>query len=248
MNGAVEVRAGPAVRRTGGQSSTEFLIIFPLLILLVFGAIQFALIYQARATLNHATLLAARAGAVNHGDKSKMRVALASGLAPLFSSDPSLTGFGTALVLANAQTIQGSNLVDLKVLNPTRNALADFGRNRLDGVRGKELPSDTLNYRTTTPGARSKISVQDANIMHLRVSYCFRLIVPVMDRVIYAGYHALSTLSPAVSANGMQDPFGTHGLNRPTLECQNPLFRGPRIIISSEAMVRMQSPFYESNL
>jgi Flp pilus assembly protein TadG len=72
-----------------GQSMTEFLIIFPMLILLVFGIIQFALIYQARATLNNATLLAARAGAVNNGSNSSMRTALASGLAPLFATQPS---------------------------------------------------------------------------------------------------------------------------------------------------------------
>lgn len=238
----------PQPQRAAGQSTTEFLVIFPLLIMLVFGIIQFALIYQAKATLNHATMLAARAGAVNNGDDTKMRTALAAGLAPLFASDPTLTGLGTALVSANLETIKWSNMADVKVLNPTRDTMADFGRNRLDGTRGRELPSDTLNYRNTAPGARSRISVQDANIMHLRVSYCYRLVVPVMDRVIYAGYYALSSFSPAVSANGMSDPFGTGGISRPTPDCFNPLFRGPRIIIRSEAMVRMQSPFFESNL
>lgn len=235
------------VKRARGQSTTEFLIIFPLLIMLVFGIIQFALIYQARATLNHAALLAARAGALNNGDAGKMRTALASGLAPLFATEPSMGGYVKAVAKANFETVAAANMVKLDVLNPTRAALSDFGRPRVDGMGGKELPSDTLSYRTTTPGSSSRISVQDANILHVRVSYCLRLIVPVMDRVISAGVNALSPTSAALSANGMSDPFGTGGINV-SVNCINPLFRGPRIIIRSEAMVRMQSPFFESNL
>lgn len=237
------VRAGVA-----GQSTTEFLIIFPMLVMLVFGIIQFALIFQARATLNHATMLAARAGALHNGDKTAMRRALASGLVPLFNKKPDMVEYGEALIRANVETAQVSNMTTLVVLNPTRAALSDFGRNRLDTLAGRELPSDTLAYRNTSPGATSRISVQDANILHLRVSYCFRLVVPVMDRVIYAGAHALGPFAAALSANGMQDPFGTHGVNVPSLDCLNPLFRGPRIVIRSEAIVRMQSPFFEANL
>ena len=228
-----------------GQSMTEFLIIFPMLILLVFGIIQFALIYQARATLNNATLLAARAGAVNNGSNSSMRTALASGLAPLFATQPSMAGYGRALVEANLETTP--NLTRIDVLNPNRAALNDFGRTRVDGQAGRELPNDTLSYRNSTPGSASKISVQDANILHVRVSYCLRLLVPVLDRVIHAGVNALSPMSQVLSANGMQDPFGTGGTTVST-GCISPLSRGPRIVIRSEAMVRMQSPFHESNL
>lgn len=231
-----------------GQSIVEFLIIFPLLVMLVFGIIQFSLMYQARATLNHATMLAARAGAIHNGDRDKMRAALAAGLAPLFATEPNMTAYGKALVAAKLETSSASNMVELTLLNPTKATLADFGRNRLDGTGGRELPNDTLNYRSVVPGASSKISVQDANLLHLRVSYCFRLVVPMMDRVIYAGVNALSPSSAALSANGMSDPFGTNGVTLPPRTCINPLFRGPRIVIRSEAMVRMQSPFFESNL
>jgi hypothetical protein len=230
-----------------GQSMTEFLIIFPLLIMLVFGIIQFALIYQARATLNHATLLAARAGALHNGNKLEMRKALAKGLVPLFAKEPDMVSYGNALLLDATPEVM-SNMTEISVLNPTRAALADFGRARIDNVGGRELPSDTLSYRNSNPGASSGISVQDANLLHLRVSYCFRLVVPVMSRVIHAGANALTPFSAALSANGMHDPFGTRGVAVPSLDCMNPLFRGPRIVIRSEAIVRMQSHFFESNL
>lgn len=216
--------------------------------MLVFGIIQFALMYQAKATLNHATMLAARAGAVHNGDQTRMRMALGSGLAPLFAKEPTNLGYLEALKDGLIETHVISQMVKIDVLNPTKAAMTDFGRTRIDGVKGKELPSDTLAYRSSAPGAKSKISVQDANIIHVRVSYCFRLVVPVMDRVIYAGYHAISPFSPAISANGMSDPFGTKGGPALTFDCRNPLMRGPRITIRSEAMVRMQSPFYEANM
>lgn len=235
----------PGNHRAHGQSATEFLVIFPILVLLLFGVIQFGLIYQTRATLDHATLLAARAGAVYHGDDSKMRTALAIGLTPLFAQGADLTKYSQALAKARIET--ASNMVRITVLNPTRAALADFGQARLDGVGGRELPNDTLSYRSPTPGSSSRISVQDANILHIKVSYCMHLIVPVVDRVIRAAAYATSPSAAVLSANGMRDPFGTRGATL-TADCTNPLFRGRRIRIESEAFVRMQSTFYEANL
>lgn len=234
-------------RAARGQSMTEFLVVFPMLVMLVFGIIQLALIYQARITLNHATLLAARAGALHNGNKTSMRRALGSGLAPLFATEPNMTDYVSTALRRGTEEALLPNLTRIDVLNPTRAALSDFGRAKLDGTTGRELPSDTLTYRSTTPGATSRISVQDANIIHVRVTYCVRLLVPVMDRVIHAGVNALTPMSPALSANGMQDPFGTSGTTV-SVNCINPLGRHLRIPITSEAMVRMQSPFYEANL
>jgi Flp pilus assembly protein TadG len=208
-----------------GQSLTEFVIVFPLMILIVFGLIQFALLYQIRATLNHATMLAARAGALHNGNSASMRAAFATGLAPLFATGASMEQYTAALLTATKEISAPFGLLTLTVLNPTHSALQDFGRARLDGVAGRELPADTLNYRNSAPGTVSMISVQDANLLHVRVRYCARLIVPVMDRVIQSIVNAT-----------------------PTLDCASPLGKGLRIPIQSEAIVRMQSPFYESNL
>ncbi|UUZ55948.1 DUF192 domain-containing protein [Massilia sp. H-1] len=158
--------------RARGQSMTEFLVVFPALVLLVFGIIQFALLYQTRLTLNHATMLAAPLGALNNGSDAAMRLALGNGLAPLFALDPTMGGYIYAVKEANKRTIKGANMVDLTVLNPTKAAMNDFGRTKLNGTGGRELPNDTLSYRSVTPGTNSKISVQDANILHVRVEFC----------------------------------------------------------------------------
>ncbi len=233
-------------RRARGQSATEFLIILPALVFLVFGIIQFGLLYQARATLNHATLLAARAGAMHNGSPGEMRAALARGLAPLFASEATAEGYAAALAKAQVEASEVYAAVD--VLNPTADALSDFGRARLDGGAGSELPNDTLNYRTTTPGAKSKLSIQDANLLHLRVNYCVRLLVPVIDRILYA---TVNTLTPDThvgwQANGMSNPFSTGG-EPSTTPCGPPSAFGRRITVQSEAFVRMQSPFYSANV
>ena len=233
----------PALR---GQSAVEFLIIFPILIFMIFGIIQWALIYQARSTLNHATFLAARAGALNNGKKTSMESGLAAGLTPLFASDASMTGYATARAKAQAE-ISAAKLATIEVLNPTAAAFQDFGQARLDGGTRRELPNDTLIYRNVSAGGASRVSIQDANILHVRVTYCYRLIVPVVGRMIHAVSNALTPFDASLQSIGMSKPFGV--LDGPSIDsCTRPLVAGPRIRIRSEAIVRMQSPFYEVNL
>ncbi len=244
QGGVVSLRRQTCAQR--GQSATEFLVILPALILLVFGIIQFGLLYQTRATLNHATLLAARAGALHNGSAGEMRAALARGLAPLFAAQATPEGYAAAL--AKAQVEASAVYAAVDVLNPTADALSDFGRSRLDGGSGSELPNDTLSYRTTTPGSKSKLSIQDANILHLRVTYCVRLLVPVIDRILYA---TVNTSTPdthvGLQATGMSNPFAT-GDEPATTSCGAPSAFGRRIKVQGEAFVRMQSPFFSDNV
>lgn len=235
-------RAG--ARRAGGQSAAELLVVLPVLVLLVFGIIQLGLMYQARATLNHATMLAARAGALHNGDHDEMRNALARGLAPLFAKQANAEGFAEAVVKATTETT-APTITTIEVLNPTGAALADFGRERLDGAGGRELPNDTLHYRSPAAGATSHISVQDANLLHVRVTYCMRLIVPVIDRMLPSAVNAVTPTTG--TGTGMRNPFGIGAPPGAGAPCANPAGER-RIPIRSEAILRMQSSFYEANL
>jgi hypothetical protein len=238
----------PAPRqRQRGQSGTEFVLAFPVLVLLVFGILQVAFLYQGKATLNYATMLAARAGAMHNGDATRMRHALARGLAPMFAGSADTDGYTAALAKATAETNVAAHLSKIEVLSPTAEALEDFGRERMDGEGGKELPNDTLQYRSQAPGSASKVSIQDANLLHVRVTYCHRLIVPVIGRMIHAALNSPANAANAAGGTGMSNPFGI-GEASPAAPCGNPRFAGPRIEVRSEAIVRMQSPFYESNI
>jgi hypothetical protein len=208
-------------RRQAGQSAVEFVVVFPALVLLVFGIIQAALLYQGRSTLAYATLLAARAGEATPG------------------------GFAQALAKAAAETAGPANLASIEILNPTPASFQDFGRTRIDGGGGKELPNDTLAYRASAAGGSSHQSVQDANLLHVRVTYCLRLIVPVIDRMLQAAFN--SPAPAGATGTGMAAPFGIGAVPAGAV-CSNPAFGGRRIYVQSEAIVRMQSPFFEANL
>lgn len=233
--------------RQRGQSMAEFAVIFPVVIMLVFGILQVAFLYQGKSTLNYATMLAARAGAMNNGDANAMRNALSRGLAPMFAGRATPDGFAEALAKATAETREASYLSSIEVLNPTAGALQDFGRARLDGQTGNELPNDTLNYRSTAPGGTSGISIQDANLLHVRVTYCYRLIVPVIGRMIRTAVNTVTPAGAGDSGSGMSNPFGIGADPGTGVPCSNPAFDGPRIEVRSEAIVRMQSPFFASN-
>ena len=52
--------------RMRGVSLTETLIMMPVFLMLTLGALQYALIYEAKSSLEYATFMSARAGAVDH--------------------------------------------------------------------------------------------------------------------------------------------------------------------------------------
>ena len=59
--------------RQRGQAMTEFIIVVPVLILLIFGAVQIGFIWSAKTPLNYATFQAARLGAVNQAGYDSIR-------------------------------------------------------------------------------------------------------------------------------------------------------------------------------
>jgi Pretoxin HINT domain/TadE-like protein/Restriction endonuclease fold toxin 5 len=209
--------------RQRGAAIVEAVIALPVLLVVVLAAIQFGLIYQAKATLNHASLQAARAGAVNGADPDAIRRGLASGLTPLYSPDSSLSGVASAVARLEAALHRDARI---RILNPTREAFADFGTD-VDG--GREIPNDRLHARSTAIGAQSGVNIQDANLLRVEVTYGFELEVPLVN-----GFLARTLLS--VRRQGTREPF------------EQQLLRRTLLPITSTATVRMHSPARLSSL
>ena len=93
--------------RQRGQATIEYLYVLPILLLLFLGSLQIVFIYEAKQTLNYATFVATRAGALNKGSMSSIQAGLASGLAPLFSHDVGLTALRDARHLASCSAREG---------------------------------------------------------------------------------------------------------------------------------------------
>lgn len=200
--------------RQHGAAIVEATIALPVLIVLILALIQFGFVYQAKATLNHAALQAARAGAVSNATPAAIRHGLAQGLAPLTSPDASLEG-----VAASVARLEGQLLTDarIRILNPTREAFDDFAV-AVDGVR--ELPNDRLHVRDTQPGARGGLNIQDANLLRVEITYGYELKVPLVNGFIAR----------------------VLGLARDGDAFHQQLLRRTRLPITSTATVRMQSP------
>lgn len=219
--GTIPRRRRPGKQRPAhsGAAMVETLIALPVLLTIILGAVQFGLVYRAKATVNHAALQAARAGAVGNADLQGMQRGLASGLLPLYSPDERLVG---AIAEATRDVTLNSSV---RILNPTREAFDDFSQNLpIDNRMQRAIPSDSLDRRPTTIGARSGLSIQDANLLRVEVRYGYELSVPFAGRIITV-VTRLANL-----ARGNADPFE-----------QLMLARG-RLPIVATSTVRMQTP------
>lgn len=266
--------ASRAVQR--GQTMTEYLIILPLLLILILGVIQFALIYQAKSSLNYATFMGARQGALMNAQKFSIKQGVASGMAPFFmrtGSSSALADVSKARLIA-AIEVFNTNTTQVEILSPTKSAFDEFSK----GQAGT-IPNDNLMFRDATIG-ESEMSIQDANLLKIRVTYCVKLVVPFVNRVIYTlskgmiGIQNLSHVSVGsstlasmpgpcpdarldqnlivksvnlpmplgVSIPRDEDAFGWLTDLLPRVPLLDWRVDGMRIPITSEAIVRMQSP------
>jgi len=252
------------VRKTMvAQATVEFLIVIPVLLLLIFGAIQIGLIYSAKTTLNYATFQAARLGAVNNATYSGMRRGLIRGLAPLFTNTPDLTsledsideGIDSGGARRDAVS-EVDNYTRIIRISPTSAQIKESGFGETNDLGFAELPNDTLMYRPATKvdGA----SIQDANLLKIRVQYCYKLMVPLVNRIIGSlselnnqrtNQEAYETVNDPRFADANRyyvDASSGITADYDTL-CGNRADNNEGFVIFAEAIVRMQSPAYEED-
>lgn len=176
------------LRRQRGASMTEFIIISPIALLLMLGILQFGLIYMAKLSLNNATFLAARHGANVHADISEINSSLTKGLIPFYinsaAGKPDAARMATAWVKSKAD---GLLFTKVELISPSKEAFQSFGL-EVDGKR--KIPNDNLEYRLADaantragPGGLS-ISIRDANLLKIKVTYGYELKVPLIRTIM----------------------------------------------------------------
>ena len=214
-------------RRPGGQSMVEFIIVTPVMLLLLFGALQFAFIYHAKTLLNYAAFEAARIGAVSNARVTEMENAFARGMAAIYTHNDTIDD-----VICARETIRqeiSDGFVNIEVLNPTPDVFTDLG---IDVNGETVIPNDNLKYRYQT-AATSGLTIQDANLLKIRVSYCYPLYVPYINRVL------------GIMLTNDEDPVtcpGCTGAIKSSDAFEYGCLRNGRFPINAQAIVRMQSP------
>jgi hypothetical protein len=85
----------------------------------------------------------------------------------------------------------------IRILNPTREAFADFGES-VDGEL--ELPYTHLDQRSTAIGSASGLNIQDANLLRVQITYGHPLTVPFVGWIIARAAEAGHALTPVFDA------------------------------------------------
>jgi hypothetical protein len=246
-----------------GQAMVEFLVVIPVLILLIFGAIQIGLIYSAKTTLNYATFQAARLAAVNNATYSSIRRGLIRGIAPLYTNSSTLSGLkqdvesGVDSVGSRRDGVmEVDNYMRVIRMNPLSSHFspAQYGELNSNGLY--QIPNDNLMYRPDE--IKGSVTIQDANLLKLRVQYCYQLMVPLVNRVI-------GSLSELNNQRTNQRIYET--INDPRFVDANRFFVNQNVgltasyeqlckdranthegfILSAEVTIRMQSPAFNED-
>jgi TadE-like protein len=229
-------------RGARGASIVEFAIVFPLAVLFVLSLIQVGFLHMAKLTLNQATFMAARAGAMNNGRREVMDAVLVRGLSP-FYQDSTIADEKTRLTKAflAAQVDKAMPWgAKIDALSPSKEAFDDFGV-KDPKTKVVYIPNDNLEWRTLGVGAKSKVNIRDANLLKIRVTYGYEMKVPLIAGVIARtmcggsiGVEAFGNVSLLESLYGIRHP----------ILCAQYFNRG-RIPIESVAIVEMQSPAHK---
>lgn len=239
-----------------GQALVEYIYVFPILIMLILGAIQFGFIYQTKSTLNYATFAATRQGALNGGIMSSIVDGLVSGMMPLFAhskgNERDLDMLKEAWKLSFAQ-LSDPDLTTITIVNPSQQMWNDYyeevptsnfltelipSLSSLFSGKSRYIPNDNLMYRKE---AANGTTIQDANLLKVRITYCYRMAVPLLNKLIYN--LVVDPPTTLVVGSTAADMLASEGGGSSSKQCTKKQDGQYRIPITSEAIVRMQTPF-----
>jgi len=190
---------------------------YTLVTFLILGLLQTSFVYNAKMHLDQATFEAARAGAVNNGLKAPMQRAFERNLIGLYGGGNDSASINHSWALARADIAKPASAngagFNIDIQNPTQEAFDDFGFDLPDGRRA--IPSAYLRLQSTDIGPTSQVNIQDANLLKIKITYGYQLIVPVVDKLFGS---MMSTLDPVhadyYQANPVRIPLTAQALTR----------------------------------
>ncbi len=174
--------------RSRGVATVEFCVVALLAAVpLCTGILQTGLLLIANHQVDLAAFMAARAGAVAGGDAGRIRLVFHQALSPLLVRTAGGVDAGNVSErVLSAQTSGAAALAlysRLEVLGPGADELADFAIVR----RGRRvLPNDAVEFRGQGAGARSGVSLQEANVLRIATTWCHPLVVPFAAQIMLA--------------------------------------------------------------
>lgn len=179
-----------------GATLVELTVVLPLLLLVTMIILHSGLYFYARNLVNHATFMAGRAGIVQNASRAAMRTAYVNALIPLYGGGLNNVEIQAARDKAAndvslMEGIVGGPIID--VLNPSKLSFDDWSDPNLfvPDLPGRAIPNAGLEFASTAIKPLSRQSIQDANLLRIRVIHLYEPKVPL----VMAMYQAL--ISPA---------------------------------------------------
>jgi len=231
--------------RQRGASMVEFVLVALPLLLAGLLVVEIGYALMARQVLRLALHEAARAGVVRHGEPRVIATAFEAALTPLFvpagsyGSPQARMRASHARVQRRVQHNAGLPLWRLDMLGPSATAHQDFGRpdNRY-GARlaiGNDYLAEqharALQRWPQGAGPQSGLTIFDANVLHLRLTYLREPLTPLTGALLKVASMAASDAArPALAA----------GLLPLTLEARMTMQSDPvawptRVVVSAAA-------------
>lgn len=252
-----------------GASAVESLLVLPVVLLLLLGALQLVLLAHARLALSHALLEAARAASVAHASPEAARDGLARGLVPFLGGSRDEADHAAAMLRARVDVALGEGLgwMRLRQLSPTTASFDDWGVSpRGPGGAPRtgppEIPTEDLDALSSRArprsgsagevegmpvGRASGQTLADAGLLRLQLDYGVPLRVPLAGRLLGLTVALLKGCpvldAPTLGALQIDAPAG----GAPTLDCRlhglprlgDAPLRLPMRVVET---IRMQSP------
>jgi len=248
----------PHIKKQRGQAMTEFIVITFVLLLLTLGLIQFIFIYQAKTNLNYATFEATRAGTLANASPKSIKHGFARGMAPSHMrvvDAPNVsvtTSTSRNETLANAYQSAYDEIDDYVQIQRINPIPAHFATGT--GGWGKSIPSWEIIQESLESGVtlyipnehllyksqdkRAGITIHDANLLKLRITYCMELIVPFANIIFENAYKLTFSNSNSVFVQDETvERTITDNFNQDCVDGDD-----KRIPIVAQAIIRMQSP------
>lgn len=183
-------------RRARGSAMIEFAVVGPIITLLGLACLQYGLIFFAKNQMNHADFMAARAGAMGNAKIDNVRKAYVTAMIPMHGGGRDSTelaaSFGKAQKSAGINCAPPTDKINhlcIELLNPTTESFDDHNDSTLESKNGaRTIPNGGQAYKDPAKiGATSGQSIQDANLIKLRVTHGYEPTVPLI-KMVYTTY------------------------------------------------------------
>lgn len=195
----VRAKASAAVRRKfrqGGVALIEMAVVGPILTMLGLTLVQYGMLFFAKNQINHGSFMAARAGSVGNANLSAVRSAYEQALVPMYGGGETVAERAESLVKAKADVSLNTRI---ELLNPTKESFSDFNdpalQAKLNTGSKQVISNRNLAFRAPTVGTASGQTVQDANLIKLRITHGYQPVVPIVASVykVYLKYFDAKT-------------------------------------------------------